>query len=465
MGKSLKAKLSFDYALIALLCVFSISILANFFLEKQFSNYIIKNQYQKNHDIVNSISNGFQSESKWNIGVIQNVGIDAMQRGMIVSVKDKSGNTIWDATEYNNGVCKSMINHMSQNMIKRFPNFKGGYIEEGYPIVKNSVKIATVKIGYYGPFFYTDNDLFFLKALNTIIIAVGIFSLLFAVILGILMAARLSKPILNVINTTGKISNGKYEVRINKNSDIKEINELTSAINSLAESLQRHEMLRKRLTADIAHELRTPITTLQSHMEAMIDGIWEPSIERIKSCHEEILRLGHLVGDLKQLTDYESENISLNKSDFNVSSLVGNILMNFQGEFRNKDIKLETWLDEDIIISADKDKIGQVIVNIISNAIKYTNEGGLIKVTVRSSGNDAEIVIWDNGIGISKADLPYIFERFFRADKSRNRKTGGAGIGLAITKAIVEAHNGRIYALSEENKGTEFHVLLPKNGA
>jgi signal transduction histidine kinase len=193
----------------------------------------------------------------------------------------------------------------------------------------------------------------------------------------------------------------------------------------------------------------------------MIDGIWEPSGERLESCHEEIIRINRLVGDLEKLERFEAENATLTISEFDVSELIQHILNNFETEFYKKGIQLD-FSGETQLIQADKDKISQVITNLVSNALKYTPEGGHVEVQVNERKNSIEIVITDSGKGIPSEDIPYIFERFYRADKSRNRLTGGSGLGLTITKAIVESHKGKITVLSELDKGTTFAVSLPK---
>lgn len=211
----------------------------------------------------------------------------------------------------------------------------------------------------------------------------------------------------------------------------------------------------------MAHELRTPLATLQSHMEAMIDGIWETDADRLKSCYEEIIRINKMVGDLEKLAKYESEGFVLDKTVFDMSALIRRIICNFEPEFKNNGIEIafEGGTEE---IFADKDKMSQVIINLLSNALKYTQEGGKVEISAKSKGDVLEIRVKDNGQGIPEEDLPFVFERLYRADKSRNRKTGGAGIGLTIAKTIVEAHNGHIEVYSKINEGTEFLITLPK---
>ncbi|MCR4437194.1 MAG: ATP-binding protein [Clostridiales bacterium] len=461
MNYSLRTKLSLSYVLVTLLMVSVISYFTNFLLEKQFKDYIIKQQEQKNKEIVALITQQYKDDNSWSTDVIENIGLNVLEQGLIIKVKDKSDKVIWDATLHNNGLCMQMFSHMAQNMNSRYPNFKGGYVENKYPILKDFNQVGKVEIGYYGPFYFTDNDLRFINTLNNALIAVGVFSLFFALILGAIMARRLSKPISRVISTADQISKGYFGDRILEKSSTKEILQLTGTINNLAETLEKQEMLRKRMAADVAHELRTPLATLQSHMEALIDGIWKPDVERFKSCHEEVLRINRMVGDLEKLARFENENILLDKSQFNVSELIQRITHNFETDFKNKNIEISINGKEETIF-ADRDKVSQVVVNLLSNALKYTPEGGAVSISVGGNEKNIEISVKDNGHGISPEDLPYIFERFYRADKSRNRSTGGSGIGLTIAKAIVEAHKGSITVKSELEKGTEFIVTLPK---
>jgi signal transduction histidine kinase len=275
------------------------------------------------------------------------------------------------------------------------------------------------------------------------------------------MAKRLTRPIASVIDTAGRIAKGDLGSRITERSSTLEIAELTDSVNSMAQELSDQELLRKRLTADVAHELRTPLATLQSHMEAMIDGIWEPEQDRLVSCHEEILRLTKLVGELETLSRYEGENLMLHKERFELSELIKRILLNFENDFKTKGVFLEFGGDE-VWVDADRDKISQVMVNLISNALKYTPEGGQVHVQTGETQSEAIVTVSDTGIGIPESDLPYIFERFYRTDKSRSRATGGSGIGLTIAKSIIDAHSGNISVDSKVNLGSTFTVSLPK---
>ena len=462
MHFSLRTKLSLSYILMALLLMASICLSANYLLEGQFRNYIKKQHEQRNKELIYLISRQYDSErDEWDHQVIENIGVNALEQGLIVKVADASGKTVWDATAHNNGLCAQMLDHMSRNMSSRYANFQGGYEESSYPINRDAEKVGSLKIGYYGPFYLDDNELAFINALNGMLVSVGLLSLLLALFLGTIMAKRLSDPIARVIAAARQISRGYFAARIVEQSSTREIVELTSTINDLAGTLEKQEVLRKRLTGDVAHELRTPLATLQSHMEAMMDGVWEPDADRLKSCHEEVLRISRLVGELEEVAKYESENLILNKKRFDVSLLIQAIINNFEKDFNDKGVGVE-FQGKQTIVFADRDKLSQVIINLVSNGLKFTGEGGKVEIGVQASGATTNIFVRDTGTGISPEDLPYIFERFYRADKSRNRLTGGSGIGLAIVKAIVEAHGGKVEVRSEVHKGSEFVVSLPR---
>jgi two-component system sensor histidine kinase BaeS len=444
MTRSLKSKLTLSYIMVVVLCVLLTSILMNFFSDKYFREYVKQNQDIKNKEIVKQLSGQYSENGGWNYRMVEAIGVAALETGLIMRVKDISGDVIWDANEHNNGMCQRIIQQMALNVSERYPRVKGTYTELPYDLYSGSKKVGVVEIGSYSPYYLTDHDISFINALNTLLLGAGAVSLVLAVIVGLNMARRLSAPITKVIDSAQAIEKGNYTSRVINESNTSELTQLSTTINNLAQTLENQENLRKRLTSDVAHELRTPLATLQSHMEAMIDGIWKRDKERLISCHDEIVRINNLVGDLEKLARYEGENLILNKITFDVTELIASLVKNFEKDFLDKGIE------------------SQVLVNLLSNALKFTPEGGMVKICTEEDEYTTQISVEDNGFGIPKEDLPYIFERFYRADKSRNRLTGGSGIGLAIARSIVEAHKGTITAHSIEGRGSKFVISLPK---
>ena len=256
--------------------------------------------------------------------------------------------------------------------------------------------------------------------------------------------------------------NGDLETRSQVVSKTKEIDDLTTSINYLAETLQKQERLRKRLTSDMAHELRTPLTNLKSHIEALLDKVWEPTEEMLTSFYEEIERLIKLVEGLNDIAKLEQTNLNLNKSKFNLSLELGKIVTSFQPLYNDSDSKIYSSLLPDVEVLMDKDKLKQVMYNLLSNSLKYSKINGEVLLTLKSEKDSIIIEVKDNGIGISEKDLPFIFERFYRSDESRDKNTGGTGIGLTIAKAIVEAHKGTINVKSTLGEGSTFVLTFPK---
>lgn len=459
--KTLRYKLTASYLLVTLIAFALIGVFANMILEKQFEQYVIKNLDEKNAAIVATLESRYTAwGGTWDVSGIENIGMSALGDGLIIRVSTEDGTVLWDAMTHNSGMCADLLQKMAENMKRQTTGFNGGYMEKKYELTVDGAVAGNAAIGYYGPYFYTENDISFLNMLNRLLILAAAIAAMLSFMLGTYMAKRLTGPITRVIKTAEQISEGNYDGRIKEETDTRELIELTATINKLAATLGKQEILRKRLTADVAHELRTPIANLQSHLEAMIDGIWKPDLERLKSCHDEAVRLSKIVGDLETLAHYDGENLTLNIERFDISELIRKIVSSFENEFRNKNIMLVFEAAEQYL-EADKDKIAQVLVNILSNALKYTNEGGRIEITATGDAEAVRISIKDNGKGIAQEDLPFIFERFYRADPSRSRATGGSGIGLAIAKSLVEAHGGTISADSKLNFGSEFVIALP----
>ena len=294
---SLRSKLSISHIIVVLLCVLLISILSNFILDIQFRQYALENQEAKNKAVLEAISSTFRGDGSYDEIKVDSLGISALENGLILKVIDTHGNMIWDATVHNKGVCLRILQKMSDNMDSHYYHIKGQYVELPFLIKVENHDVATLLIGYYGPFSLSDNDTNFIKTLNKLFAIVGLVSMIVSLILGSFMSIRISEQISKVISVMQLISKGKYDEKVSEKANTKEVLELSRAINQVADNLKNQELLRKRLTEDISHELRTPLTMLQSHLEAMIDGVWQCDKERLGSCHDEILRLNRMVTD------------------------------------------------------------------------------------------------------------------------------------------------------------------------
>ncbi len=289
----------------------------------------------------------------------------------------------------------------------------------------------------------------------------GMAGLVVAMGLSLWMANRISKPLSELTATTASITEGEYGEKVEVSGG-REIEELATAFNTLSEKLERNEKLRQNMVADIAHELRTPLTTLRGDFEAVKDGLIEPDSAVLDNLLGDILVLTRLVEDLQQVSLAEAGQLKLELAQVDTKTLVDDVASRFENEIAGKQISLNIETDPSLMpIRADRLRISQVLGNLIKNSLLHTPEGGSITVSAVQSGREVILSVADTGPGIAPDELPYIFERFYRADKSRMRKTGGSGLGLTIARTLVKAHGGRIWAKSEIGKGTTISFSVP----
>ena len=456
----LNKKLILSLVSLIIIVILSIALSINSVFNKKFEQYIIRNNENEISNIIDSIRSKYVN-GEWELSSIQQIGEDAISNGIFVDLYDKDSNLVWGAMTYNKNMCHMVMGSIENNMNYMINKNKSNYTEKLFEIknLDNEI-IGNIKIGSYGLLYYMDNDVDFLKEINKVITSIGIVMVLITIFIAILISNNISKPVEVVSNMANLIGDGDYDNKIDYDSNIVEIDVLIKSINNLSAKLEEQENLRKRLTTDISHELRTPLTSIQTHLEAMIDGIWEPDTERLNSVNEEVIRLTNLVNQLQNLAKFDSEKSKLNLAKVNVKNLIMNVVYNNQGKALEKNINIECDL-ESIDSYLDKYKISQVIVNLLSNAIRYTNNGGKIFISSYKENNNLKIQFKDNGIGIPKENIKYIFERFYRVDESRSKNTGGIGVGLTIVKSIIDLHQGTIEVRSELNKGSEFIVILP----
>lgn len=460
--KTLNRRITAIFLLYSLIIVLLVWVGAKVFIKREFNNYIEDSIKTRKTEIVNGISKGYRN-GKWDNDYIEQIGMNALENGMLIKINNSINQEVWNAWTHNNGMCQSILNNINENMYKVNQKFSGEYVTETIDIKSNNIIVGTMEIEYYGPYYYLDVDIIYFKTLNNILGIVSVIFIFLSVIMGILISRTISRPINKVINSTNLIAKGKYSDRITYNSKILEMDNLINSVNIMAEKLEKQDEFRNNLTKDVYHEIKTPITIVSSHLEAIVDGVWQPTEDRISSIYEEIQRLSRLIKSMETLSYFDEEKIKdkLHIQSINIEELIKNIVYNFEKELLDKNISLKLNISS-CIIKGDKDKLSQAIINILSNSIKYSSEKGNIEIWNKVENNEVLIGIKDDGIGISENHLPYIFDRFYRIDKSRDRLTGGYGIGLAITYGIIKAHGGTIKAYSKPLEGSEFIIKLIK---
>lgn len=295
---------------------------------------------------------------------------------------------------------------------------------------------------------------------NSIIIAI-VMSLTIGIIIALVLSTNITNPIKQISDATLKIKDGDYDINL-KESKIIELENLQNNIRYLSRNLKNQKYVRKQYAQDISHELRTPITNLQLYIEAIKDGVIDVDDQTLSSLLEETHRLEGLVVNLNKSFNDNSEYLKINKKEFDLSQHIKLILDTIKPRLTKLDISLIEEIKDGVMIYSDKDKISQIIQNLISNAIKAIKEDGLIRVSLYEDKNNIYIDIKDNGVGISDEKKEVIFERFYRIDDARNTKTNGHGLGLSITKNFVESLGGKIKLKSKLGKGSTFSVIFPK---
>jgi signal transduction histidine kinase len=282
-----------------------------------------------------------------------------------------------------------------------------------------------------------------------------------AVILTLILSHSIVSPIDALTKAAQKMEHGDLSQHVNVKSG-GEVGQLAQAFNAMADGLKHVEQLRRNMVTDVAHELRTPLSNLRGYLEAIQDGVVEPTPENISSLHQEVMLLNHLVDDLQELALVEGGQVRLNQQPIQLGEEVDKTLSITQPEAEMKGICLKTNIPLDLpLVSVDPERLKQVLRNLLENSLAYTPEKGNILVEAHPHNGMVEVSVQDTGIGIAPEHLPFIFERFYRADRSRTRSTGGAGLGLAIVKKIVEAHGGQVSVESVLEKGTTINFTLP----
>ena len=279
-------------------------------------------------------------------------------------------------------------------------------------------------------------------------------------ILTFFVSHRILRPLETLARVSRQAARRDFTVRAQVQSR-DEVGELARTFNAMLAELSRTEELRRNLVGDVAHELRTPLTNIRGYVEGISDGVMQPDAETLASIRGEIHLLTRLIEDLQELALVESGQMQLKLQSCDLGDLIRDASLAVHPQAQAKSISLEVDEAYHLPIQADAQRVSQVLCNLLVNAITHTPTGGRIQVWARPVEGLVQVSVKDNGPGIAAEDQSYVFERFFRVDKSRSRATGGVGLGLTITRRLVEAHQGQIEVISQAGEGAEFRFTLP----
>ena len=306
-----------------------------------------------------------------------------------------------------------------------------------------------------------------LDRVNQAVLIGGLIALLAALAIGFFLFRAITRPIDQLTHAAHQLAQGDLSTRVAVDDHASrlgsdEISELGTAFNTMASNLQQSEQVRRDMTADIAHELRTPLAVMRGNLEAMLDGVYPFDAEHLNPVLNQVNLLTRLVEDLRTLALAEAGQLPLTKRPIDLGALLQSILTSFEAQATTQQVALQAELAANSPpVDLDPDRIQQTVGILISNALRYTPPQGSISVATKTDRASVTIEVADTGGGIAPEDLPHVFDRFYRADKSRARESGGSGLGLAIAKSLVEAHGGSITVHSEAGRGTQFDVRLP----
>lgn len=444
---SIRRKLTIILVICTIIAVLLSTLFVNLAVDNTFNKYIADNQEKRNERIVDSFTQIYMMDKKWTESSGKEMQHEGYMSNYCLTLLDSNKKQVW-------GMDPKEIENMNLTNINGVDN-SGEYITNTFEIKAQNKIVGYIIVGQYQPVLLSEEDINFKNSININTIVSMLFTIAICALVSVLFSKQFSKPIKAVSDTSVDLSRGNYESMLDIKSNVFEINNLICSINVLGERLKYQDAIRKRLVSDISHEVRTPLNVLQNNIEAMIDGVFPVTTDRLNNLNEEVIRFGKLLNNLNCLKEFEEQKAVLNFEHIRLDELVSNVCQDFLIHSRNSNIDLMLSYDkeEDYSVSGDGDRLRQVFINIISNAFKFSKNNGKIWVKLSCDKQYIFIMIKDTGMGIKKADLPFIFERLYRGDKSRN-KIEGSGIGLTIAKQILMLHSATINVESEEGIGT-----------
>ena len=452
--QSIRRRLSIILVGTSILALFIATLLVNITISTTFNKYLVEIQNKRDNRIVTYLEEVYKKSGKWNEASGIEIMHEAYMSDYCLTLKDENNKVVWGMDP------SDLVNNPNTNThIKN----EGVYTSKTFKIESNNKIVGYMEIGQYAPVLLSKEDVNFKTSINESIILSVVLSIFITILISLFISKQFSNPLRQVARISVHLSNGNYHERSHDKSNILELEDLRNSINTLGEKLQHQDVLRKRLVSDISHEVRTPLNILQNNLEAMIDGIFPVDNERLTYLNEEVIRFGKLIDNLNALKEIEGGEIALSIEEVPLKDILSSVVKEFKLIAENKSINmdLECNASNQCNILGDSDKIKQVIINLLSNAVKFTQKQGEINVSLKETDEKVILKIEDTGIGIKEEDLPYIFERLYRGDKSRH-EIEGTGIGLTIVKNILNQHNATIEVKSREGKGSEVSVYFKR---
>lgn len=448
MPRSFAIRLAIAFAGVGIAAAALTAILVNVAFGTRFTSYLQQQQQARQAEVVRAVEDSFRRNEGWSLEDLRNLSALAVSDGGEVRLMDETGEVIWEPTATPAG---SAMAQMHREMMG------GGPLgpEEMIPVEADGQMVGELSVRLPQPGLNPD-EVSFREEINRLLLIGGVIAALIALGLGIVLARRTTAPARELTAAARELAAGDRTRRVRVDSTI-ELGSMGEAFNTMADTIEEEDRLRRLFATDVAHELRTPLAILRTQIEALQDGVSQPTPEVLGSLHEETLRLTHLVEDLEQLASAEAARFSLRLQRLDLAPVVEEVAREFAGPYESKGVALTSDIAT-AIASADPVRIHQIVTNLLSNALKYTEPGGSVRLSVSTDATGTRITVSDTGPGISAGDLMHVFDRFWRG---RDARAGGSGIGLTVVQELAQAQGGRVSVDSSLDHGATFTVTLP----
>lgn len=467
-GMSYATRMSSSFALTSVMTVLVLVGVVAVVWSGVFSDYTRANMTDIAQSTAQRLAQEYELNGAWSTSYLASVADSTLSSDDIgLQVVDADGTILYDDSwpaAAMVGSTQGSSEPSSHSLISSAPTDAAASVTRDITLTDGTV-VGQVRLWVFGSdaLLSKADTAFRDRTFNAMFLA-SIIAVAISVIIGILVSRMLTNPLRRITGTAKQIRDGDLSARTGLKGD-DEIDRLGETFDEMATSLEKDLKHERRITSDVAHELRTPLMAMLATVEAMQDGVLPTDDEHLETVASETRRLSRLVQQMLDLSRMENRTAPLKLERIDTVSFVRRIVDSQQQLFSDHDLRLRFSDDTQgrpSDIEADPDMVTQAVVNLMSNAMRYTPEGGWVVVSVRASRRNVQIIVSDTGIGIAKEDLSRIFGRFWRADASRAREAGGLGVGLSVTKQIVERHHGYISVESELGKGTTFTIHLPR---
>jgi len=445
--RSITLKMILAFLGIALVSIVLIVVLARWNTGTEFSRFVVD---RRGEDLVQNLADYYRTKGSWE-GVDKTILSETVPQGPeggpprepFFTLVDQNGLVIFAGPGYHPG-----------------EQVRPHELERGISIDVDGETVGTLVMGRV-PFERNPREEEFIQRTTLMLVYSAVGTSLIALLLGIFLSRTLTRPIRDLTEATHAVADGELGRQVAVRSK-DEMGELAASFNKMSTDLARSANARKQMTADIAHELRTPLSLILGHADAVHDGVLPPTKENFEIIRDEAIRLEQLVEDLRTLSLADAGELSINLQEVPPQKLLKDIQVTYQHIASQKNINIKLEAETDIpSLHIDPRRMTQVLTNIFDNALRHTPEGGQISLSARKVADGVQLSIQDSGLGIEGEDANRIFERFYRTDTARHRDDGGSGLGLAIARSIVEMHQGQMWAESEPGQGLKIVIQFP----